>query len=134
MFDLVVCQADKQVVCDPSEAGGSGKQKSANTCRVKATSAAQAMREQCGQQKNACRVKATFLAQAVCTFSPELWNLGGTCIKNHVHGDKHPQCADNADKKLIHRLSHKRKGNTISICRRATDADHKFCTRLSVVY
>jgi hypothetical protein len=136
MFDLVVCQADKQVACDPSEAGGSIKQKSAN----------------------ACRVKATFVAQTVCTFSPELWNLGGTCIKNHVHGDKHPQCADDADKKLICSLR-KELGYAVEAacesllgrtsaqmsstkaptkaklnCRKAADADAKFCTRLSVVY
>jgi len=98
MFDLVVCQADKQVICSYD------KQVS----------------------KSSCETKATFVAQAVCTFSPELRNLGGTCIKNHVHGDKHPQCADDADKKLIRSLSRN--------CRKATDKDRKFCTRLSVVY
>ena len=105
LFDLVVCQADKRVVCDPTK------------------------------QSSKCRLEAEFTAQAVCRFSPELWNLGATCIKNHVHTDKHPQCADGASHKLIDRINGDTQTTTTpGLCRKATLADSKFCQTLAIVY
>ena len=111
VYDLVTCQADKQVICDPAKSGGdaSGKKGWANSCRI----------------------SSTFVALAVCSFDAELWNLGATCISNHVQGNKHPQCPDGADVGLI--TQHK--------CRLATNAansggltDHDKCGRLGMSF
>ena len=112
IYDLVACQADKQVICDPAKSGGgdtSGKQGWANTCRV----------------------SSTFVALAVCSFDAELWNLGATCISNHVQGNEHPQCPDGANVALIKKFK----------CRAATNAantagltDHDKCGRLGMVF
>ena len=67
-FKIVVCQADKRVVCEPGS----------NNAQV-------------------CTSKATFMAVAKCKFTSDLWNLGATCIANHVLGDKHPQCPFSAN-------------------------------------
>ena len=75
---------------------------------------------------NACTIKATFYARAMCPFSSDLWNLGATCIKNHVHGDKYPQCDDGANVKLISSIR--------TVCRNATDADNQFCGTTAMVY
>lgn len=64
-FELVVCQADKVVVCPASASG----------------------QKECTSEKEVKPV-------ALCSFSNALWNLGGTCIANHVHGDEFPQCPD----------------------------------------
>ena len=63
MFSLVVCQANKQVVCN----GRTGDQ------------------SVCSQQKTVAPV-------ALCNFTVSLWNIGGTCIANHLYGEKFPQC------------------------------------------
>jgi hypothetical protein len=62
-FELVVCQADKRVVCDGSSTGS----------------------QECTTEKSVKPV-------ALCDFSVGLWNLGGTCIANHVHQYETPQC------------------------------------------
>merc|ERR1712080_434633 len=57
LFDILVCQADKRVVCDP---------------RTYAT--------------RTCRTKSESKAIARCDFSNALWLQGPTCIAGHVHG------------------------------------------------
>jgi hypothetical protein len=65
LFDLVVCQAEKRVVCEGWRPGSTGKQ--------------------CSQDTKVAPV-------AVCNFTVGLWGLGGTCIDNHLSGLKFPNC------------------------------------------
>ena len=72
LFNMVVCQADKRVICAPH----------ANSTLAKAGATGQ------------CNSTATFKPRALCSFDVDVWNLGPTCIANTVHGDKHAQCTD----------------------------------------
>jgi len=63
---------------------------------------------------------------AVCPFSPELWNLGATCITNHVEGETYPQCPDGASEKMIVSIKSK--------CREAKTEDDPKCSRLGMSY
>jgi len=100
MYDIVTCQADKQVICDP---GGGG-----------------------GESGSSCEMSSTFKAQAVCSFSPELWNLGATCITNHVEDEKYPQCPDGVSEKIVASIKSK--------CREASEEDVQKCSRLGMSY
>jgi ferredoxin len=77
---------------------------------------------------NSCKTTSNLKAQALCPFSPELWNLGATCISNHVHGDKHPQCPDGASAKVIATIK--------TLCRKADSrgGDDQKCSRLGMSY
>ena len=75
---------------------------------------------------NSCKSTSTLKPQALCPFSPELWNLGATCISNHVHKDSHPQCPDAADAKVIASIKKK--------CRKAKPSDENKCSRLAMSY
>ena len=106
MFNNVVCQADKKVSCQPAT-----KVQIHGKTKLKAP----------------CVTTASFKTQAVCSFSPPLWNLGATCIKNTVHNDKHPQCSDAA--------GHKAAIATIDkVCRLPREGEDKLCSRLGMVY
>jgi len=99
MYDIIVCQADKQVICLPSVKKG----------------------------QNPCTMKASFKARAVCSFSNPKWNLGGTCISNHVRKADFKLCPrKEATKKVI--------ADLMSSCRMTTVADDRFCTRLGVSF
>jgi len=67
MYDMVVCQAHKKVVCNP-KTGNNGS----------------------------CTTTAEIKPVAVCKFSSEVWNLGGTCIANRLHQNSSPQCPTEA--------------------------------------
>lgn len=56
MFDMAVCQNDKRIVCEPQNGNGAG----------------------------ACKTESAVTATVVCSFSNDLWNLGPTCISNHM--------------------------------------------------
>ena len=71
-------------------------------------------------------MESSFKARAVCPFSPELWNLGPTCITNHVEGEKYPQCPDGASEQLIRSIK--------SSCKEASDEDDIKCSRLGMSY
>jgi hypothetical protein len=75
---------------------------------------------------NSCKTTSTLKAQALCPFSPELWNLGATCISNHVHGDTHPQCPDGTSAKDIASIK--------AQCRKAKTSDDNKCSRLGMSY
>jgi len=95
LFDIVVCQADKRVMCDGYKPGED--------------------HAQCSQQK---WVKPV----ALCKFSVALWNLGGTCIANHVDGEKHPQCAETLHaSEAVKRIR--------SECRPSTQVDEELCQK-----
>jgi len=94
LFDIVVCQADKQVVC-----GGMSNSSSS-------------MEMHCNQTKEVVPV-------AVCNFSVGLWNLGGTCINNHLDGLQFPNCPDGPRAKAISSIQNN--------CRNATQVDQRVC-------
>ena len=75
---------------------------------------------------NSCKTTSTLKAQALCPFSPELWNLGATCITNHVHGEKYPICPEGADPLAIASIKTK--------CRKAKASDDQKCSRLGMSY
>jgi hypothetical protein len=64
LFDILVCQSDKRVVCDN---GCPTRRKPNGKCQ--------------------CQTQKWVKGVAICPFSAELWNLGGTCIANNVHKD-----------------------------------------------
>jgi hypothetical protein len=116
LFDMVVCQADKWVTC-------AGRQLAAsNTVEAKA------------HQETRCEVEKEIKAVAFCTFRVDLWNLGGTCIANHLHntdGAK-PNCPKPPG------MDKKRHGSVIaqipSMCIVANLTHHKHCTRIGMSY
>ena len=65
MFDIVVCQADKRIVCSAVKNG-----------------------------KSKCKTWKKVVPVAHCEFMPDLWNLGGTCIANTIWNSLHPQCPE----------------------------------------
>jgi len=67
MYDMVVCQADKRVLCDPKMGNGGN-----------------------------CQTTSKIKPIAVCKFSSKVWNLGGTCIANHLYEHDMPQCPEDA--------------------------------------
>jgi len=62
---MVVCQSDKRVTCDPNKPNALG---------------------------HICQVQKSVKATAICKFDSDVWNLGGTCISNHVHALKTKIC------------------------------------------
>jgi len=83
-------------------------------------------KEASSKNSNSCKSTSTLKPQALCPFSPELWNLGATCISNHVHKAPHPQCPYAADKNLIESIKKK--------CRKAKLSDEHKCSRLAMSY
>ena len=59
LYDIVVCQGDKRIVCSKPSAGSD-------------------------RQQTSCSEKKWIDPTAICAFSIDLWNLGGTCIENHL--------------------------------------------------
>jgi hypothetical protein len=45
-------------------------------------------------EKGGCETTKSVVPMARCGFNNAVWNSGPTCIANHLHGDKHPQCPD----------------------------------------
>lgn len=60
LYDMVVCQADKRVICDP----------------VNQTSTS---------NTTSCQTSSTVKAVARCDFLADTWNLGGSCIASYIH-------------------------------------------------
>jgi len=108
MYNIVTCQADKQVICDPLPGLSVG------------------LSVEDPKYRSSCKVYATFQAKAVCPFSPELWNLGATCITNHVEGETYPQCPDGVSKEIVDSIKSK--------CREASEEDDEKCSRLGMSY
>lgn len=70
-FDMVVCQADKRVKCQSPQ-----ESKAPHSNRTEVS----------------CRQKKEVMPMAICDFTTDLWNLGGTCITNHLYKEDNPQC------------------------------------------
>lgn len=64
VFDMVVCQTDKRVHCPAAKKG----------------------------KQVVCSTKKWIHPVAVCSYVGTLWNLGATCLANHLHGDPFPDC------------------------------------------
>jgi hypothetical protein len=51
-----------------------------------------------------CETSKEVIPIARCGYTPAVWNSGPTCIANHLHADKHPQCpkrwASNAEQNI----------------------------------
>jgi len=106
-YSMVVCQADKRVICAGRKKadGGAGKE---------------VEQSECAQEKKVEPV-------ALCSFSVALWNLGGTCIANHLYGDEHPQCHTLAQESLDNKQSAKQ--DILKGCRKATEFDADQCEK-----
>jgi len=117
-FELVVCQADKRIVCEGD--------KSRHDRLGEATSA--------GQDSRSCTQEKEVVPVAICNFTVPLWNLGGTCISNMLDGLEFPNCPDKTS------LRYQAVGkNDIEVsafisqqCRNATDAQMVDCSSSSL--
>lgn len=105
LFDMVVCQADKRVLCDSNMATA------ASTFKAKST----------------CEEEKSIKSVGRCAFNITLWNLGGSCLSSHVNNLPHKVCPDSVSDALvasIHTLCH----NTT-----ATQDGH-LCTPLAISF
>ena len=132
-------QADKRIVCEPFHN---------NTKNVSQAT--------CAQRKEVNAV-------AVCDFCTDLWNLGGTCIKNHMDGLDLPNCPTSTNDfktkaiaKAIKMINggkqaasmtatrRRRRGRVVPtpaptpppkpMCRLPTEAEQKHCTKLAMSF
>ena len=103
-------QSDKRVICDPAQTLSDGD----STDRK-------------------CIVKKEVEAVGRCVFNIDLWNLGGTCIANHLH--KHelevnstmkPQCPDTAYETIIDTIA--------DLCQLPVNGDSALCTPLAMAF
>jgi len=110
LYDIIICQSDKRVICDPAQTLSDGD----STDRK-------------------CVVKKEVEAVGRCVFNIDLWNLGGTCIANHLH--KHelevnstmkPQCPDTAYETIIDTIS--------DLCQLPVNGDSALCTPLAMAF
>jgi len=108
-FSLVVCQADKRIVCEGRKSAGSraGHKEDGEGVGNSADS-------QCMQNKTVAPV-------AVCNFAVPLWNLGGTCISNHVHKEEFPHCPNKTRSSAVESI--------VTECRKPTEYNGKLCTK-----
>jgi hypothetical protein len=95
LFDIVVCQIDWRITCSGQKPGQ--------------------------KKKSDCRTKKSVMPVARCGFETPLWNAGGTCIANHVHADKHPQCSKTTPSSSVALI---KQG-----CRKATKKDQNACMK-----
>jgi len=66
--DIVVCQVDRRIVCNPWKKHAGGKKNSH------------------------CKTSKAVAAVARCSFKSPIWNVGGTCITHLAHGEQVPNC------------------------------------------
>merc|ERR1711990_320080 len=112
-FNLVVCQADKRIVCHGEK-----------PALAKSNGGRPAFPER------ACNQSKTVKAVAVCNFTIGLWNLGGTCISNHLWNMGHDaDCPDNKTSAAVPEAI----AQIWKKCNNATLEDHHHCTRLAMV-
>ena len=112
----LVTQADKRIVCEPFQNSTQGSEAT------------------CAQKKEVNAV-------AVCDFCTDLWNLGGTCIKNHLDGLNLPNCptATNEAKtsainKAIKMINGNKTAGKKPMCRVPTEAEQNYCTKLAMSF
>merc|ERR1711998_209443 len=135
-FDMVVCQADKQVVCDPSAVANATGVIDALDAKHSATEeplkpTEELLKPTCNNTtavhlNSRCTSNKEIKAVARCVFNVDVWNLGGTCIANHVHNSTVKNCPHTADRLVI--------GKIYQLCSKATSNDHRYCTRIGMSY
>jgi len=69
-FDIVVCQVDHRIVCEPWR---KGSKQSASPCKTE---------------------KWVKPVARYIDFDADVWNVGATCIANHAHKEKHMNCPE----------------------------------------
>jgi len=88
-FNIVVCQVDHRIVCDPW-VDVSSNTSSSNTSSNTAA------------QKSSCHTQKWVHPVARCHgFRGDMWKAGATCIANLAHGDTHPQCGDKVKQETV---------------------------------
>jgi len=98
MYDLAVCQNDKRIVCSPKVDGTGG-----------------------------CSTQSAVKTTVVCRFSMDLWNLGPTCIANHMHKSDFPDCPEGREAAIL-------SINNPGTCRLANTTDDGLCERLGMSF
>merc|ERR1712216_693925 len=79
LFDIVVCQVDHRIVCEPSVGASSST-----------------------ISKSSCHTKKWVHPVARCDgFKADVWKAGATCIANLAHKDKHVQCGRKVKKSTM---------------------------------
>ena len=102
LFDIVVCQVDHRILCEPWRKDGKRKQ----------------------QESSPCKTKKWVKPVARCDdFDTEVWNAGATCIANMAHDDKHPQCSGVKKASVL---------SKVKKCKRATDQDAEACKPMAM--
>jgi len=100
LFDIVVCQVDHRIVCEPWK---------------------RSTRE--NNQRSSCKTLKVVVPVARCLdFDAAVWNAGATCIANHAHKDKHPQCSDRVYAHVVTKIKDQ--------CNNATKLDVPACLPL----
>ena len=98
LFDIVVCQVDHQIVCEPWKARSGGSKK----------------------QTSQCKTTKWVKPVARCVdFDAGVWNAGPTCIANLAHKDTHTQCSIKASIKARSMIK--------TLCKVATQSDNRAC-------
>lgn len=119
-FDLVVCQADKRVLCEGRKNVVGGETMPGGSMGNTTAADVNEGSSKCAQEKQV-------RPMVVCNFSVPLWNLGGTCIANHVYKEKSPQCATLAKKSPKVRKDIVQ--GILKDCRMATKYDDERCNK-----
>jgi hypothetical protein len=106
LYDMVVCQADKRVICDPS-----------------ATNA------------TSCSTHSSVKAVARCNFQADAWDLGGTCIASYIHNLPGSACALCSDANDSPESAGNECPVLVNAqCSMPQASDHAQCKRLAISY
>jgi len=109
LSSLVVCQSDKRVTCDPKKPNALG---------------------------HICQVQKSITASAICKFDSDLWNLGGTCLSNHVHALKTKICPPASSEVItrIQKMCRKPKACGKKSCSKEAKSEGALCSPLALTY
>ena len=98
LFDIVVCQVDHRIVCEPWKARGGGSKKQASPCKT---------------------TKWVKPVARCVDFDAGVWNAGPTCIANLAHKGSQVQCPEKVRKATRTQIQ--------KLCKPATAADASVC-------
>ena len=123
LFDIVVCQVDHRIVCEPwSKKKSSGRGQGRGGRRLLNDAATDAQDEEA--ESSPCETTKWVKPVARCDdFDSAVWNAGATCIANLANEDKHPQCSGKLKAATL---------DKVRKCKRATEQDAKSCEPMAV--
>ena len=123
LFDIVVCQVDHRIVCEPwSKKKSSGRGQGRGGRRLLNDTATDAQDEEA--ESSPCKTTKWVKPVARCDdFDSAVWNAGATCIANLANDDKHPQCSGKLKPATL---------DKVKKCKRATEQDAKLCEPMAV--